>query len=60
MIWLTAIGIYFVIAAVVIIAVCALSARMSQHEDWGETPIVEARGEPTPVRDYQTDAASFS
>ncbi|MCL4262342.1 MAG: hypothetical protein KJ069_03975 [Anaerolineae bacterium] len=58
MIWLIAIGVYLVVTAVIVISVCALSARMSQHEEWSETPIMETRGETTSVRDYQTDAAT--
>jgi len=60
MIWLAAIVGYFLITAVIIVAVCALSARMSQHEDWGETPLVEARMETNAAREYQTDAAPSS
>ncbi len=58
MIWLIAIGVYLVVTAVIIISVCALSARISRQEDWAETPIVEGRGETSTRRDYQTDAAT--
>ncbi len=58
MIWLAAIGIYFLATAVIVISVCALSTRMSQHEEWGEVPIVETQGEASLSRDYQTDVAT--
>ncbi len=57
MIWLAAIGIYFLVTAVIVISVCALSARMSRHEEWSETPIVEPRTESASARDYQADTA---
>ena len=60
MVWLAAIVGYFLITAVIIVAVCALSARMSQHEDWGEVPMVEARSEASSGREYQADAAPSS
>lgn len=57
MIWLAAIGIYFVVTAVIVISVCVLSARMSRHEEWSERPLVESRSEATSTRDYQADTA---
>ncbi|HRQ40395.1 MAG TPA: hypothetical protein PLD25_20980 [Chloroflexota bacterium] len=57
MIWLAAIGIYFLVTAVIVISVCALSARMSRHEEWSEMPIVETRSEAASSRDYQADTA---
>ncbi|NJN53543.1 MAG: hypothetical protein HC804_01590 [Anaerolineae bacterium] len=60
MMWLTIIAGYLLVTAVIIIAVCVLSARMSQHEDWSETPIVETRMESAKGRDYQADPATSS
>ena len=60
MIWLAAVGIYFLVTAVIVIGVCALSARMSRHEDWSEVPLVEVRAESASGRDYKTDPATSS
>lgn len=60
MIIATAVITYLVIAAIVILAVCALSARMSQREGWSETPMTDNRAEMNTARDYQTDAATSS
>lgn len=60
MILATVVITYLVITAMIILAVCALSARMSQREDWSETPMVDNRAEMNTARDYQTDAATSS
>lgn len=60
MIWLAAIAGYFIVTGIVVVAVCALSAQISEHEDWREAPIVESHAETASARDYKVDTAPSS
>jgi hypothetical protein len=50
------VSIYILLAALVIVSVCVLSARMSQREGPAESPIMDHRVEAATSREYQTDA----
>jgi hypothetical protein len=58
MIFLAAVVAYFIVTAIIVLSICVLSARMSEREEWSETPLVENQPEPNLAREMQKDVVT--